>query len=151
MAAQDAASDAVSDEDARLLAPALARRTASVRKSLTVRWDEVRHLFSCWGAPGIALPAFSAGLQNIGLSLSATKLSELFALLSNERGEVELRLLDLLLRPGGLSDQQLSGRLQPPPAAASPRGAPSPLRPPTPGFLNAPVPHPVPRPKRALH
>jgi len=139
------------EADASLLADALIDpRTAGVRAALTARWNEVRHLFSSWGEGGVTMMAFKAGLeQGLGLRVSATQLGILFAQCSarGSGGRVDLRLLDMLLRPGELSDRRLADTA-PVPSVPTPRqGFPS--KPPSPAWNAAPP--PLPLPYRALH
>ena len=130
-------------------------------RALTVQWEHIEPLFRCWGSEQIGPREFLAGLQLLNLVLDFGEVSRLFRCIAPSPHRVELRLLDVLLRRGGLGERARRAKrghgdpiapataatAGPAAASASPRAPPAepPLPEPLQGrrapTLRAPPPH----------
>ena len=130
-------------------------------RALTIQWEHIEPLFRCWGSEQIGPREFLAGLQLLNLVLDFGEVSRLFRCIAPSPHRVELRLLDVLLRRGGLGERARRAKrghgdpiapataatAGPAAASASPRAPPAepPLPEPLQGrrapTLRAPPPH----------
>jgi hypothetical protein len=74
-------------------------------RALTVQWEQIEPLFRCWGSEQIGPREFLAGLQLLNLVFDSGEVSRLFGSIAPSPHRVELRLLDVLLRRGGLGER----------------------------------------------
>ncbi len=74
-------------------------------RALTVQWEQIEPLFRCWGSEQIGPREFNAGLQLLNLVFDSGEVSRLFGCIAPSPHRVELRLLDVLLRRGGLGER----------------------------------------------
>lgn len=130
-------------------------------RALTIQWEHIEPLFRCWGSEQIGPREFLAGLQLLNLVFDFGEVSRLFRCIAPSPHRVELRLLDVLLRRGGLGERARRAKrghgdpiapataatAGPAAASASPRAPPAepPLPEPLQGrrapTLRAPPPH----------
>jgi len=75
------------------------------RHALTANWERIEPLYRSWGAEQITPRLFLSGLHLLGIELDLDEISRLFGRIAPSR-LVELRLLHVLCRRGGLGERE---------------------------------------------